>query len=67
MRYRVFEDQASASSYADAQTALLPGRGEDATRLWDVPRRIGDGRWIVASGDSDGEEWSEAFAAPAEE
>ena len=70
MRYRVFDNQAAATAYTDAQTALLPVLAGDATRIWDVPRRLADGRWIVASSDCDdddgGEAWQEAFTAPAE-
>lgn len=64
MRYLLFDNEATAQAYADAQTAMLPTHGDDATVLWDVPRPTADGRWIVASANDEGEPWQEAFAAP---
>ena len=61
MRYQVFDTQAKAQDYADAEAAHLPRGPGDVTTAWDTPRQIEGGRWVVACMDGDGVEWQDEW------
>lgn len=61
MLYQVFDTQAEAQAYADAEAAHLPRRAGDITTIWDIPKQIANGSWIVSCVDGDGVEWQEEW------
>lgn len=64
MPNQVFDTQAQAQDYADAEAAKLPRGPGDVTTQWDIPRQIADGRWVVACMDGDGVEWQAEWQIP---
>ena len=58
--WRIFNTEAEALAYADvAAEARLPCGPGDVTTIWDVPRQLTNGRWVVMSLNGDGIEWAD--------
>jgi hypothetical protein len=61
MNWMIFDTEAEAQAYADESTALLPHGNNDVTQVWDIPRALTDGCWVVAAV-SGGEPWQDGWA-----
>jgi hypothetical protein len=58
--YRIFDNQADAQAYADfARENKLPLGPDDATQIWDTPRELVDGRWVVGCANGGCVPWGE--------
>ena len=64
MIYQIFTTLADAQAYADLETEALPRGPGDTTTVWDIPRQLVDGRYVVACADGDGMEWQPDWQLP---
>lgn len=54
--WMVFASLTEAQAYCDAATASLPHAPGDVTAVWDTPRELTIGQWVVMA-TSDGVQW----------
>ena len=53
MKHKVFNTQDQAQAYADQETAKLPRGPLDITRLWDIPKKLKNGKFAIVLPDKD--------------
>jgi hypothetical protein len=62
--YQIFTTIEAAQAYCGAGTAKLPKHTGDRTTIWDIPRELADGRFVVISHDGTGTEWQAEWVLP---
>ena len=62
--YQIFTTIEAAQAYCDAGTAKLPKHPGDQTSVWDIPRELADGRFVVTDHDKTGTEWQGDWVLP---
>jgi hypothetical protein len=62
--WKIFTAIEAAQAYADAGTDKLPRQPGDQTVIWDIPRELADGRFVVADHDETGTAWQDEWVLP---
>jgi hypothetical protein len=62
--WMIFNTEPEAQAYCDEATATLPNNPGDVTLVWDTPRALADGRFVVSAFGEGGQEWGDDWALP---